>query len=1115
MKKKLLHILPLSFRQCKKLLIIMKLSFYLLFAMVLNIHANAFSQDTKLTLDLHNATIKEVFSEIEKSSDYRFLYRNEYIDENQVVSISVNGESLDQIMSKLFNSGDIAYRVFEENIVVITNKALQQMKVSGTVVDAITGEFLPGVNVIVKGSTRGSTTDIDGKFIIEVNRGEILQFSYIGYLNEEVTIAEQTTVDLKMSPDIKNLEEIVVVGYGSQKKGTLTGSISNIAGKEVAKSPASNFSNSLVGKLPGLTVNQRNGEPGRDDPNILIRGRGTLSSDPNKLNNVAAPLIIIDGVERSLMSRLNPDEIESVSVLKDASAAIYGARAANGVILITTKNGATGKPVFNFTYNYAFSSPTKIPEMLDAATYAEVFNEGSSGTYSDAAIQAFRDGSDPILYPNTNWANEELKKYSIQKRMSLQVSGGSESVRYLLSFGNTTQDGLYKHATSDYKQYNIRAKIDVNLTKNLTVGANVSTILGYKDYPTEATWINFTNLLVANPTLVARYPNGLIAPGRLGENPLLTDQRGYNKIEDVPIYSTFTAAYKIPFIKGLKIDGSFNYDISNQFEKLYKKPYYYYEYNVITQKYDYKQGTGASTVELTDTYNKWTTMLFNFKITYEKTFNRHNIKAMVGQEQQKNRNTWARAYRKNFVSPAIDQINVGSSASADKDNGGSMSENAYNNYFGRLNYDFASKYLVEFLFRYDGSPIFPEGKRYGFFPGISVGWRMSEEGFIRNNFPFVNQLKLRASYGEVGNDRVDSYQYLQTYAFGSNYVFGKSDVPGISANTMPNPYITWEVAKKTDLGIEASLWDGLFGFDFTYWMENRSNILWNENLLIPATFGFSGLPDKNIGEVDNHGFELELKHRYKIGKLTYNVNGSVAFARNKIKYIAETQKEGYETQWQTGMPIGTSLYYKSDGIFQSAEELAAYPHQTGQQVGDIRVVDLNNDGVIDDKDRYRADFSSTPEFVFGLNIGLQYKNFDLNMFFQGQTNVYNYDDQFAKLGTADFDNAVVERANNHWTVNHNSENKATMPRVRQYTPGNTDFFLYDATFVRLKSIELGYSLPKNLASKIKLEDVRIFVSGFNVFTWAKDIKWTDPELNGNILYYPPQRIFNMGINIKF
>ena len=1003
-------------------------------------------------------------------------------------------------------------------------KKVQKIKISGTVIDATTNASLPGVNILIEGTNTGTTTDISGKYSIDVPGADVvLLFSFIGYLTERIEVAGQSVIDVKMISDIKTLDEVVVVGYGTQRKETLTGSIANIAGNEITKSPAANVSTALVGKLPGLIINQRSGDPGRDDPSMLIRGRGTIDSNPNDGIDVTAPLYIIDGVERSLMSRLNPEEIESISVLKDASAAIYGARAANGVIIITTKKGKAGKPTFNLTYNHAFSQPTKIPDMLDAATYAEAFNEadwyrkgrpetGYTPAYSADAIQKYRDGSDPILYPNTNWAKTELKNFSVQKRISMQVTGGSESVKYLISFGHTRQEGIYKHAPTDYKQYNIRAKIDIDVTKNLTVGANISSILGFKKYPVVDTWINFTNLLVANPTLVARYPNGLIAPGRLGENPLLLDQRGYDKIEDAPIYSTFTAAYNVPFVKGLRIDGSFNFDLSNQFEKRYNLPYHYYEYNVLTQQYDYKQGTGASTVELTDTYRKWTTMLYNFKVTYDRTIGQHHVAAMVGQEQQKNRYNWAMAYRKNFVSPAIDQIDVGSTAAEDKNNGGSMTENAYNNFFGRVNYDYASKYLFEFLFRYDGSPKFPEGKRYGFFPAVSAGWRLSEEEFIKNSLPFVNQLKLRFSYGEVGNDRINSYQYLQAYSFGDNYVFGKSDAPGILANTMPNPNITWEVSKKTDVGMESSFWNGLLGMDLTFWWEKRSNILWNENLKIPAVYGFPALPDKNIGKVDNHGFELIVSHRKTLSKVAYNVQASVSFARNKIKYIAETQAEGYERQYQTGRPTNTSLYYKADGIFNTLEELDHYPHQSGQQVGDPKIVDLNNDGVIDDKDQYRFKFNSTPEIIFGLNIELQYQNFDLSMFLQGQTNAYNYDNQFTDLGATDFDNAVVERAENRWTV---SNPNGTMPRADFYQPGNSTFFLYDATFVRLKTVELGYSLPKSISAKIKLEELRIFVSGFNVLTWAKEIKWSDPELNGNILYYPQQRIYNLGINVKF
>ncbi|MFZ0282388.1 MAG: SusC/RagA family TonB-linked outer membrane protein, partial [Bacteroidales bacterium] len=564
-------------------------------------------------------------------------------------------------------------------------------------------------------------------------------------------VSDRSTLDVELISEITGLEEVVVVGYGTQKKETLTGSIATVGGNEIVKSPQPNVINSLSGKLPGLLVNERSGEPGREGLNILIRGSGTLNDN--------TPLIIIDGVERAEIQRLNPEDIESVSVLKDASAAIYGARAANGVIIVTTKNGKIGKPVFSLTYNTAFQHPTQIPDMLDAVAYAQVYNEGDwyrqgrpasyTPFYSDDAIQKFRDGSDPILYPNTDWMGEVLKPFSLQQRGSLSVTGGTEAVRYLLSFASMNQGSAFEHYPTDYNQYNLRAKVDINLNKNLSIGANINAIFNNRKYPHIDTGVNFVNILAANPTLPSVYPNGLIAPGRLGESPLLLDQRGYLKYDDTPMFSTFTATYKIPFVKGLKIDASFNYDIRNEFQKTFQLPYYYHEYNVSTGQYDKKQGTGASTVELTDRYSKWTTMLYNFRITYENTFGNHNVIAMLGQEQQKNTYSYAQAYRKDFVSPAIDQINVGSTAPEDKDNSGSASAGAYNNFFGRLNYNYKSKYLAEFLFRYDGSQIFPQGKRYGFFPGVSLGWRLSEEEFFQNSVPFVEQLKLRASFGEI------------------------------------------------------------------------------------------------------------------------------------------------------------------------------------------------------------------------------------------------------------------------------------------------------------------------------------------------------------------------------
>lgn len=1085
-----------------------------------------YSQNTRLSLNLSNVSIQSVLSTIEDRTEFFFMYEAHNVDVDQNVSISVEDRSVPEILNKLFAGTTIIYKINDRQIALSTeylaSVGQQILKVSGRITDS-SGFPLPGVTVVVKGSTKGIISDVDGNYSLsDIPINAILSFSFIGMKNQEIPVDSKTTINVTMIEETVGIEEVVAVGYGTQKKETLTGSVVNVSGAELKKSPAPNVTSSLSGKLPGLIVNQRSGEPGRDDPSILIRGNGTFDSNPNDGIDNSAPLIIIDGVERNNMSRLNPEDIESISVLKDASAAIYGARAANGVILVTTKRGAVGKPVFSFSYNTAFQSPTKIPNMLDAVDYAKVYNEaywyrqGRPATdftpfYSDAAIQKYSDGSDPVLYPNTNWVKEGMKNYSMTNRTSIQVTGGSESVKYLLSFGSMTQNGIYKNSPSDYKQYNLRTNIDVTLSKNFNVGASINTIINQMDYSQVETWINFTNILVANPTLVARYPNGLIAPGRLGENPLLMDQRGYDKIRDTPLYSTFTASYKIPFVQGLKIDGSFNYDLRNQIEKVYSKPYYYYEYNVNTQEYDFKKGTGASTVELTDTYSKWTTMLYNFKLVYDRTFDKHHIGAMIGQEQQKNTYSYVMAYRKNFVSPAIDQINVGSNASDDKNNGGSASETARNNYFGRFNYGFSSKYLAEFIFRYDGSQNFPSDTRYGFFPAGSLGWRLSEEPFVRAALPFVDQLKLRVSLGQIGNDRVSAYQYMQSYSFGNNYVFGASDQPGIYPNTMPNPNITWEVSTKGDLGLDASLWRGLLGVEFTLFKENRTNILAPRNLSIPSTLGFSSLPNENIGKVENHGFELILSHRNTVKKLTYNVEGNVSFAKNKIVYMDETpQAEPYQNR--TGHPVGASLFYKADDIFHTQEELDAYPHATGTQVGDVKILDLNDDKIIDSKDQYRFDYTATPRIVFGLNASFKYSDFDMNLFFQGQTQAYNYDSQFVSLGNSNFDNAFADRAKDRWTVDNPN---GTMPRADTYQPGSSTFFLYDATFVRLKSVEFGYSLPKNVASVIKMNDVRVYLSAFNLFTWAKEIKWSDPELSGYTLYYPQQRTINVGVNVKF
>ncbi|MEI6865512.1 SusC/RagA family TonB-linked outer membrane protein, partial [Flavicella sp.] len=637
---------------------------------------NYFSQKKVIIEKKKLVTVDDVFKIIEKQTCFNFIYPKDLFKDSPKLQLKKGEIKISKLIDTVLATTDFSFELTENNTIFFKEKTEistyieQTINISGQILDE-TGFELPGATIIEVGTNNGTTSDFDGNFSLNVtSENSQVSVSYIGYETQTLTVGSRTLFSISMGPDSESLDEVIVVGYGTKTKKTLTGSVSIVEGEVLQHTPNANISANLQGRLPGLTANQTTGEPGNDDPNILIRGLGTFGDN--------TPLIIIDGVPRGNMSRLNPDDIENISVLKDASAAIYGARAANGVIIITTKRGEKGKPVYNISFETAFSNPTQIPNMLTSAIYAKTYNEGEwyaqgrpdessfNPHYSEEAIQKFKDGSDLILYPNTNWADETLKKNPMQHRLSMSASGGSEKINYLLSFSYIDQEGNYKNNPTRFQSYSMRVKIDVDLTDNLTIGANLSGLHNDKDYASQETYVNFYNILLALPTLPAVYPNGLIAPGRLGENPLLLDRRGYKNIVETPIYTTFTASYKIPFVKGLKIDASFNYDLDNHTNKRWNLPYNYHEFNVNTGNYDEKT-LGPLTPELTDRYDKFTTKMFNYRFTYENTFGDHNMSAMVGQEQQENMHSWVQAFRRNYVSTVIDEIDVGSSAAEDKD----------------------------------------------------------------------------------------------------------------------------------------------------------------------------------------------------------------------------------------------------------------------------------------------------------------------------------------------------------------------------------------------------------------------------------------------------------------
>lgn len=989
---------------------------------------------------------------------------------------------------------------------------------TGTVTGLVTGtelQPLVGVTVGIDGTNLGSVTNAQGRYTITgVPTGDVIvRASALGYDPGQQVVSVQAgqsaVLNFTLSTAAIVLDELVAVGYGTQRRETLTGSIATVAGEQIAISPAPNVTAGMAGRLPGLSVVQRSGEPGAESFDITVRGLSTYSGSNS-------PLFIIDGVERDGFSRLNAEDIASVTVLKDASAAIYGARAANGVILIETKRGSVGPAQFDISYESAYARPTTIPNMMDSGTFAEFFNEARwtdagrpanwTPTYSDLAIEKFRDGSDPVLYPNTDWPGESFGSHSLQRNVSIRASGGSEAVQYRLSFGYNDQGTDLRNNNNNAKRYNVRAVVDAQLTRDLSVGANLAGTMtkviddGGDYFP----------IILSNPTLVAVYPNGLIAGGRFGQNPLLRNRMGFNESEQTPVYSSFTARYDAPFLEGLRFDASFNYDVRNNFNRNWQTPHTFHEYNTASGEYEVRQAE-RSTIELSNTYSKSTTLLTNFRATYTNTFaDNHNVSLMLGGEQQKNSGLNLSASRRNFVSEAIPQLNAGSTVAADRNNGGSANAGAYNNLLGRFNYDYQSKYLAEFLFRYDGSPAFAEGNRYGFFPSVSVGWRVSEEPFFRDRFDFVNDLKLRASRGKLGSDATGNYQYLQAFTFGGNYPFGGINAPGITSSTLPNPDITWEESVKTDVGLEATLWDGGLGIDVTYWREHRTGILSAPQLSVSRIFGFPGLPDLNLGETKSNGYELVLSHGRGLGSdFSYDLSANIAYATSKIIYLDEVPPaEPYMAR--EGMPVGSNLYYVSDGIFNDQAELDASPKAPNAKVGDIKLRDMNGDGQINGDDRVRWDKSATPEYILGFNAGFRYKNLDVQAFFQGQAGAVVYDGTEADAGHTDGRNTWTHRAENRWTPQNPN---GTMPRAGQFTtsPGASDFFLYDATFMRLKTLEVGFTLPNNMLFGAA-DRARVYMSGFNILTWAKEIKWVDPELAGGVTY-PPQRILNLGINL--
>ena len=1015
-------------------------------------------------------------------------------------------------------------------LVSMSNFMIGQINVTGTITDTDDGLPLIGVNILVKGTDQGTITNIDGEYSINVtDANSVLVFSYTGYATQEITVGTQNVIDVEMGTQDNLLDEIVVTGYTTRKKGELTGSVSTVDSEILERTTNKDIVKSLAGKVPGLIVTDRGGYPGSEnDVTLLIRGKSTLGNN--------APLVLIDGVPSEGFSHLTPQDIASLSVLKDGAAAIYGARAANGVILITTKRGKEGKPVINVSSTYSASTLSSVPRLMTSEQYAIYRNEAAERNdleprYTDEEIQKYASGTDPN-FPSTDWYDATVADYSPEWRNTLTISGGSDKVKYYVSGDHIDQVGLYESGHLNFEQYQLRTNVDVQVHDYVKLGVDLSGRFGDRNEPGVDEGFIYKHIYTNEPTEVDVYSNGLPAwGGENGANPVImtSEEAGFINRIDNNLRSRFTADVDLNWItEGLTAQSYVGIRRWNTDTKNWYTPWTVYTFQEGTNEYIPQKGfsqQGAVNI-LRESFWKYNELMLNATIRYDKTFGIHTIKGFAGTERFTSDQRTFFAERRDFPSNDVPELFAGSDEG--QISGGGSAEFARINYFGSLSYDYKKKYFLDLTIRHDGSGNFGPGKRFGTFPGLAAAWSIGEEDFFKSNGLF-DALKLRASWALMGNDRIPPFQYLTRYNYGgggnvqpNSYIFGTNGTRylGYQSANVPNPDITWEKAKMYNIGLNFAMLDYRLTADINYFNQKREDILITRNASIPDAAGIT-LPQENLGKVDNFGYELDLGWTDKIGSIDYNLGFNFTQAKNEVVYLDEAADVPDQLR-REGFPMDSYIVYPTDGLFENEADIEATAAKLeGTVPGEPKYLDTNGDGVINSGDRIRIYSSNVPEIQFGFLGGLTYKKFDFSFLFQGQTGAETivFFDQSGSLPEFVF--------TDRWTP----ENKgARYPRARdQGDPysGNlnvadnlqaADLYLFDASFVRLKEVELGYTFSKE---QTRFGNVRVFFRGLNMLTMFSDIYdlGLDPEAarydNFRNSTYPSLKTFSFGANFTF
>ncbi|GBF20706.1 catecholate siderophore receptor CirA [Arenibacter sp. NBRC 103722] len=1127
----------------------MKLTAFFLLVCMLQINATTYSQKTRISLDMNDVQLSEVLNRIETISEFRFFVDTQKIDVKIEVDIKADKEKIFDILDKLFKGTNITYEVFKKQILLkkLDYKPIQlqsigpdqsvieinkpQQTITGNISDE-NGTPLPGANILEKGTTNGTQADFDGNFTISIeDENAILVVSYIGFATKEVQVNSQTNLSINLEESSAGLDEVVVVGFGTQKKLNLTGAVSSIQSEDLENRPITSASQALQG-VQGVYINQIGGQPGNDAATIRVRGVGTLND-----NN---PLILVNGIEFSI-NDLNTNDIESITVLKDAaSAAIYGSRAANGVVLVTTKKGSQ-KSEISYSTSVGIQEVISLPRVVkDPIQWMELYSQAqlNFGTSENALvfpqslIDEYRAGmqTDPFTYPNNDWYDIMFDPAFIQEH-NLRFTGGSDKTSFALSLGLLDQNGVLRSSDSD--RYTANLNINSVMNKNVTLGGTFNVSYKNRDEPvvgiSEAMQMIF-KAQSYHPTKLEDGNYGMnffdIPGHRRFRNPLALTDEGDSDIRNLKLFLNTFAEISLPFDIKYKINMGFTSDAQRR--KIFTPQIVLYDAKTKepTQiqaggnPYVTFQGQERGVDQRDDESQNWT--IFN-TLNWNRSFNDNtDLSILLGNSYEKFNRSFFTASNEGYLSNNLYELNAGSTNPVVS---GTTTESSLISYFGRANYVLANKYLFEANFRYDGSSRFAQGNKWGFFPSVSAGWRLNEENFLKD-VEWLGQLKVRTSWGQLGNERIGLFRYLDLISPGQDYIFGGTINPGTAVLVDNDDEISWETTTISNIGIDATFFKGKLSSSLEYFDKTTEDVL--RPVGIPSQVGALGGPIRNIGTIENKGIELSLGYRNVIGDFRYDVSGNLTYITNKVVNLNgeiilddfSSDGRGPFNITQEGKPINQFYLYEADGLFQSQEEIDSHAFQgTDTQPGYIRFKDLDNNGTIDLNDR-KATGNTIPKYTYSFNIKLAYKNLSLNTFWQGVEDVQTYNKHVSGVPFWFGTSLPVGWANDSWTPDNRD---ASFPIITRYQDTqntlfrDSDYWLLDASYLRLKNIQLTYDFKPDLLSKIGMTKLSIFCNAQNLLTFTS-LKDFDPEtelLGNDFFNYPSTKIYTLGFNLSF